>query len=86
MSKLDELIKYFDGTQTPYDGLVVAVAELQKPAKVTIGPAIVKALDVDAGEVVWFRCSPCPRCGKWVAKSNFCQHCGQALDWGDCGS
>ena len=45
---------------------------------------LVKALDVDTEKVVRFLCTPCPNCGKWIVVNsahNYCEWCGQALEW-----
>ena len=55
------------------------------PKRPTQADSHVKALDVENNKVVTFRCSRCV-CGKYIvqnANNKFCQHCGQALDWGD---
>lgn len=81
MSKIKELIKYFDGYGSPYDGLIIALAELHIPQKVTGMKTKVKALDVETQEVRTFECSPCPACEKWITKIyNFCPHCGQRVE------
>ncbi len=81
MSKVQELIKYFKDYGSPYDGLIIALAEMQIPKKVTRAKTKVKALDVEAQEVRTFECSPCPACEKWITKIyNFCPHCGQRVE------
>lgn len=81
MSKIKELIKYFESYGSPYDGLLIALAEIQIPKKVTGLKTKVKALDVETQEVRTFECSPCPSCGKWITKIyNFCPHCGQRIE------
>lgn len=81
MSKIEELIKYFDGYGSPYDGLIIALAEMQIPKKVNGPKTKVKALDVETQEVRTFACYPCPGCEKWITKIyNFCPHCGQRVE------
>lgn len=81
MSKIEELIKYFDGYGSPYDGLIIALAEMQVPKKITGMKVKVKVLDVECKEVRTYECSACPSCDKWITKIyNFCPHCGQRVE------
>lgn len=51
-----------------------------------VNPSRVKAFDGEC-KVVTFRCYPCPECGKWIIDNEnhqYCQWCGQKLDWSDC--
>lgn len=81
MSKIKELINFFDGYGSPYDGLVIALAEMQIPKKANGLKTKVKALDVETQEVRTFECTPCPLCDKWITKIyNFCPHCGQRVE------
>lgn len=81
MSKIKELINYFDGYGSPYDGLVIALAEMQIPQKINGPKTRVKALDVESQEMHTYECSPCPSCDKWITKIyNFCPHCGQRIE------
>ncbi len=81
MSKIKKLITYFDGYGSPYDGLIIALGEMQVPKKINGPKTKVKALDVETQVVRTFECSPCPSCDKWITKIyNFCPHCGQRIE------
>jgi len=80
-SKIKELINYFDGYGSPYDGLIIALAKMQVPIKTTGQASSVKALDIETQEVRTYKCTPCPTCDKWITKIyNFCPHCGQCIE------
>lgn len=59
--------------------------EKQIPKKTAYNkqPGKVKAFDGEKN-ILTYSCYPCPDCGKWITtKSNFCEYCGQALDWSE---
>ena len=66
--------------------IAVAALEKQMPKRFCCNkPTQVKALDSENGTVCAFTCKPCPACGKWIVDNvshKYCEHCGQALDWG----
>jgi hypothetical protein len=81
MSKIEELVNYFDGYGSPYDGLIIALAKMQIPKKSTGLKTKVKALDIESQEVRTYECQPCPSCERWITKIyNFCPHCGQRIE------
>lgn len=81
MSEVKELIRYFRGYGSPYDGLIIALAEMQIPMKASGKMTTVKALDIETQEVRTYKCTPCPACDKWITKIyNFCPHCGQRVE------
>lgn len=77
MFKVKELINYFDGYGSLFDGLIISLAKTQIPLKLTGQTSTVKTFDVETKEVRTYKCTPCPTCGKWITKIyNFCPHCG----------
>lgn len=81
MSKVEELINYFDGYVSLFDGLIISLAKMQIPMKLIGETTTVKALDIERQEVRTYKCTPCPSCEKWITKVyNFCPHCGQCIE------
>lgn len=81
MSKIKELIKYFESYGSPYDGLIIALAEMQIPQKIKGPKTKAKAVDIESQKIYTYDCSPCPACEKWITKIyNFCPHCGQRVE------
>lgn len=81
MTEIEKALKYFDGYGSPYDDLLTHLLKKAIPMQVNDEKTNVKALDVETQEVVTFTdCAPCPKCTKWLIKTNnYCPHCGQRI-------
>ncbi len=66
---------------------IKAIKQAMIPQKVDLTETYtVKALDVELNKVLTYPSAPCPNCKQWIIVNksiNFCQRCGQKLDWGE---
>ena len=94
IEKAMKILRAVDGIECRFQGyttaLGIAVQALEKqlPKKIPAvnTPCHVKAFDSDTETVYTYSCVKCPVCSKWIVANvnhEYCQYCGQALDWSD---